>query len=167
MTLILRNLLVGCAMLLPAAVSFAMPPMESAPMEMPPPYMLQGNRGEPTGEPMSEHAPPWLHGIDLSEEVRDKIFDVFHAQAPAMRAREKELRQSMDALRTLALTGDFDDTKAKVLSNTSGRALAEIALMRARTDQQIYRLLTPAQRQEVAQREPGLRKSHQSAEPRR
>jgi Spy/CpxP family protein refolding chaperone len=148
----LRNLLTGCALALAATAAFASPPAE-----MPPPMMMMG----PGREPM----PPFLYGVSLTEEQRDKLFDLMHAQIPALRAREKELRQSHEALLRLSLSGEFDDLKAKSLAEAGARALAEIALTRARLDHKVYRLLTAEQRQQLDNPRP--RDAERCGEPRR
>ncbi|MBI4996321.1 MAG: Spy/CpxP family protein refolding chaperone [Rhodocyclales bacterium] len=135
-----RNLLAGCALTLAAVPTFAAPPADMPPGQMPPPPMMGPGR-----EPM----PPFLHDVVLTEEQRDKLFEIMHAQMPAMRAREKELRQSHEALHKLSQNSEFDDVKARALADAGARALAEIALTRARVDHKIYRLLTPEQRKQI------------------
>jgi Spy/CpxP family protein refolding chaperone len=136
----LRNLLAGCTLALAATAAFAAPPADLPPGgPMPPPMMGAGR------EPM----PPFLRGVTLTEEQRDKLFEIMHAQMPALRNREKELRQSHEGLLKLSLNGEFDDLKAKALADAGARAMAEIALMRARLDHKIYRLLTPEQRKQI------------------
>jgi Spy/CpxP family protein refolding chaperone len=124
-----RNLLAGCALALAATAASAEPP----------PMLGPGH--EPT--------PPFLHGVTLTEEQRDKVFEIMHAQMPGLRAREKELRQSHEALARLSLSVEFDDLKAKALADAGARTMAEIALTRARLDHKVYRLLTPEQRKQV------------------
>lgn len=124
-----RNLIAGCALALAATATFAAPPP------------MMGPDQEPT--------PPFLHGVTLTEEQRDKVFEIMHAQIPALRTREKELRQSHEALLRVSLSGEFDDLKAKTLADAGARALAEIALTRARLDHKVYRLLTSEQRKQI------------------
>lgn len=135
-----RNLLAACALALTATAAFAAPPADLPPGGPIPPPMLGPGR-----EPM----PPFLHGIALTEEQRDKMFEIMHAQIPALRTREKELRQSHEALLKLSLSGEFDDVKAKALADAGARAMAEMALTRARLDHKVYRLLTPEQRKQL------------------
>jgi Spy/CpxP family protein refolding chaperone len=133
----------------------ALPPMDQ-PYGAPPPPMMNG---EPGREPL----PPFLHGIKLTDEQRDKVFDIMHAQVPTMRSREKELQQSRESLHKLALANEFDDLKAKLLAESGARIMAEIALMHARTDAQIYRLLTAEQRRQVTDRQ--SREARECGEP--
>jgi Spy/CpxP family protein refolding chaperone len=146
---------VGLTLASIAASAQATPPMDQ-PYGNPPPPMMNG---EPGREPM----PPFLHGIKLTDEQRDKVFDIMHAQVPTMRSREKELQQSRESLHKLALANEFDDLKAKLLAESGARIMAEIALMHARTDYQIYRLLTAEQRRQVTDRQ--TREARECGEP--
>jgi Spy/CpxP family protein refolding chaperone len=135
-----RNPLAGCALALAATLAFAAPPADILPGgPMPPPMMGPGH------EPM----PPFLHGVTLTDEQRDKMFEIMYAQIPALRARERELRLSHESLTRLSRSSEFDDVKAKALADAGARAMAEIALTRARLDHKVYRLLTPEQRKQI------------------
>jgi Spy/CpxP family protein refolding chaperone len=130
-----RNLLAGCALALATTAAFASPPADMLPP------MMMGPGREPT--------PPFLHGVILTEEQRDKMFELMHAQVPTQRAREKELRQSHEALLKLSLSSEFDEGKARSLADAGAKAMAEIALARARLDQKVYSLLTAEQRKQI------------------
>lgn len=93
-----------------------------------------------------------LRGLNLSEEQRDKVFAVRHAQAPQMRAKAKEMRNAARELRALTISENFDEAKAKALAETLSRSTAEIALIRSRSANEIYRTLTPEQRKQVQER---------------
>jgi Spy/CpxP family protein refolding chaperone len=99
-----------------------------------------------------EPMPPFLRGLQLSDEQNDKIFNLMHAQVPALRAKAKEARKAHEELHRLSLSVDFDEAKAKSLADLGARAMADMALMRARADQQTYRLLSPEQRRALASR---------------
>jgi periplasmic protein CpxP/Spy len=99
-----------------------------------------------------EPIPPYLQGLELSKEQRDKIFEIMHSQVPALRTKGNEARQAQEEIRWLSLSTNFDETKAKGLADASARAMADVALLRAHADQQIYRLLTPEQRHAMKNR---------------
>jgi periplasmic protein CpxP/Spy len=98
--------------------------------------------------------PPFLRGIDLSKEQKDKLAAVMQTQAPQLREQHRAVADAHRALHELALSAAFDDAKAAALAQTLGQALAKAALQRARTDQQIVALLTPGQRQQIERRPP-------------
>lgn len=112
--------------------------------QMPPPDMERGMGVEACGP-----LPPPLLRIRLSELQCDKIFALTHALAPGQRERSKAIHQAQDNLRTLTLSAQFDETKARTLADTIARNMAENELQQAKLFQQIRVLLTPEQRQQL------------------
>lgn len=104
----------------------------------------QGERGMGAG---------FLRGLDLTEAQRDKVFGVMHASAPAMREQGKVLRATRAELAKLALSNDYDEARAKALTERSAQALAAMAQLRARGMNEIYRELTPEQQAKVRERQ--------------
>jgi len=113
-------------------------------------------RGGPAGRmerPMmgpGEMAPHHLRGINLSEAQRDKVFEIMHAQAPVMREKAKLVGKAEESLRKLAAAPDYSDAKVKSLADALGKAQSEVTLNRVRTDHQVFEVLTPEQRQQLA-----------------
>ena len=108
---------------------------------------MPGGPGMGGGEMM----PPHLRGLNLSEAQRDKVFEIMHAQAPAMREKAKALRTAEDNLRALAASPDFTEAKARALADESAKAMADMKLARVNTERQVFDLLTPEQRKEAAE----------------
>jgi Spy/CpxP family protein refolding chaperone len=106
------------------------------------------------GGPMGGHGfeARMLRGLDLSESQRDRIFELRHAQAPAMREQGKILRNAQRELRALAMSADYDDAKAGELSERAAKAMAEMARLRARNGNEVWKLLSPEQREKVGER---------------
>jgi len=104
------------------------------------------------GEHHAHHGPgmmPLLRQLDLNEAQQDKVFAIMHAQAPLMREQAKIAHKAHAELRELGFAEKLDDAKARSLADTEGRAHAEMALLRSRTAQQIFALLTPEQRKQA------------------
>ena len=87
-----------------------------------------------------------LRGLDLSEAQRDQVFKIFHAQAPAFHEQMKQLRESRTALREAASSDRYDAGKAQAAADAQGKAVAQLALLRVQTAQQVRAILTPEQR---------------------
>lgn len=119
------------------------------PMVPPGPRGMHGHHDPdgPFGGPMM--GMPFLRGLSLSDAQQDKVFEIMHAQAPALRLREREVRQSREALFALARSERFDDAKATALADTGARAASQIALMRARSAAAVWQVLTPEQRKQA------------------
>lgn len=92
----------------------------------------------------------WLRRLDLSEAQREEIFGIFHEQADATREQMKRVHRAHEALRRAALSPGFDLAQARRLADAAGRALSELALMRAETLSRVAAVLTPAQRDKLA-----------------
>ncbi len=96
--------------------------------------------------------PHFLQTIELTEAQEDKIFQLMHAQAPAMREQHKILHKAREELYTLSNSNAFSDSikeKSRKLATTIGSTLAEIELMRAETDARIRSLLDDKQRKQL------------------
>jgi len=93
-----------------------------------------------------------LRGLDLTEEQRDKIFELRHEQAPQLRSKWKEVRSAHRALRELAWSGDYSDDKAQQLAGQAAQAMADIETMRAKLEAGIYGVLDDAQRATMNER---------------
>ena len=52
-------------------------------------------------------------------------------------------------LRRLGMSGEYSEARAKVLAEANAQAMAVMAEMHARTDNQIYQILMPEQRGQV------------------
>lgn len=96
--------------------------------------------------------PPFLRGLDLTEQQQDKVFELLHKQAPTMHANAKALKAAHDELRTLAQAQTFNAVAAKQAADKVGQAESAMALLHAQTDVQLRALLTPAQRDELNKR---------------
>jgi protein CpxP len=112
-----------------------------------------GGPGRPAkgGEMLAPH----LRGLKLSEAQRDKVFEIMHAQAPVMRDKAKALHKVEDDLRGLTAAPDYSEARARSLADAAAKAMAEMTLARAKTDRQVFEVLTPEQRKQLAERKPG------------
>lgn len=95
----------------------------------------------------------FLRGLDLTEAQRDKVFAVMHANAPKLREQGKILRASRAELTRLALSTDYDEGKARALTERSAQAMTAIAQLRAQGMNEIFRALTPEQQAKVRERQ--------------
>ncbi|MCU0812330.1 MAG: Spy/CpxP family protein refolding chaperone [Thiobacillaceae bacterium] len=104
--------------------------------------------------------PPHLRGLNLTEAQRDKIFEIMHAQAPAMREKGKAVFKAQADLRALTASPDYSEAKARSLADAAAKTMSEMTLARVQAERQVYDVLTPEQRKQLAEMKP-------SDEPRR
>lgn len=85
-------------------------------------------------------------GMELSETQRDKIFAIKHSQEALLYDQGKIVRKAHMDLHKLAKSDQYDDEKAKVITDKLGKALANVIFLRTQEKHQIFALLTPEQR---------------------
>ncbi|HTT11371.1 MAG TPA: Spy/CpxP family protein refolding chaperone [Burkholderiaceae bacterium] len=96
--------------------------------------------------------PPYIR---LTEQQQDKLFDLRHAQAPALRAQFKELQKARAQLRALALADNYDEAQAKQIAARAAQARSEIDMMHVRLQHAAFAMLTPEQRKRIDECKPG------------
>ena len=94
--------------------------------------------------------PPYLRQLDLSEAQRDRVFEIMHGQAPAMREKVKAVRSAEESLRKLVVSTEYTEPKVRELSDGAARATADLPLARAKVEHQISEMLTVEQRSQLA-----------------
>lgn len=90
--------------------------------------------------------PPYLYGIALSAEQKDKIFALNHAEVPKIRDHMKQRKAIHQALRQLSQAPQFDESKARALAENLANVEKEGLLTRAKTESKVLALLTSEQR---------------------
>lgn len=110
--------------------------------------------GRPGGAPGEmSHLP--LRALNLSDAQRDKVFEIMHGQAPGLRDKAKAVQKAEEELHKLGAAPDYSEARARNLAESLGKAIAELSLARARADRQVFEVLTPEQRKQLADAKPG------------
>ena len=125
--------------------------------------------GPPMGPPFvgpplgTQHLPPYLMDLTLTEDQQDKVFAILHAAEPALREQEKAVRKARDGLRDLGRSAQFDAGSAATLAQALGKAESQLTLLRVRADHDVFAVLTAEQKTEISHLE-AERESHRPAE---
>ena len=90
-----------------------------------------------------------LKRLDLTDEQRDRVFEIHHAQQPAVREKMEALRKGREALRNAAMAENYDSKAVHALADRQAGVKAELIVMRNATFNRIYTLLTPEQREQI------------------
>lgn len=93
-----------------------------------------------------------LRGLNLSEAQRDRVFSIMHAQAPVVREHAKQVREARQALQTLALAGELDESRLRAAADRASKAMADMAVLRTRTHHEVFKVLTPEQQSQLRAR---------------
>jgi len=153
----------GLALAVPFLVSAQASPDDASPptartMKQPA-HWQHGSEGRGGGEHRfgrrgadHRHGDRFLRGLDLSDQQRDRIFEIRHAAAPKMREQAKVLRDTRGEFAKLALSPGYDEAKVKALADRNAQAISEMAQLRARNLNDIYKVLTPEQQAKVQER---------------
>lgn len=145
------------ALALPASGQ-AMPPPEPERMAAPGPHGMPPFAIMAHGPDLP--LPPFLRGLNLSEAQEDKIFDIFNEQAKLVRERMETMEKTEAALMELSFAPEYDEAKVRELIELQIQAMAQLRLLRVRTDHHIWSMLTPEQRKQGERRPwpgPGMR----------
>jgi periplasmic protein CpxP/Spy len=94
-------------------------------------------------------APHFLAGLHLTDDQQDKVFAILYAAAPAMHEQSKALRKAHEALRDLNESPQYDENRVKGLADSAAKADSELTVLRARTEHEIFALLTAEQRKQL------------------
>jgi Spy/CpxP family protein refolding chaperone len=124
-----------------------------------PPPMPPMPPGLCPGEPMPGLAmaggmplPPMVNDLQLTEVQSDKVFAILYALEPQLREQSKAIRKMEDALRGFVFSDRYDEARLKPLVDAGAKAIETVIELKARADHQIFALLTPEQRRQVAAR---------------
>lgn len=92
-----------------------------------------------------------LQRLNLTEAQRDRVFDITHTNAPVMRDNMKAMQKARADLQALVMSPDYSDAKVKELADAVAAASSKMALDRIKMERQVYDVLTPDQRQKLAE----------------
>ncbi len=97
----------------------------------------------------------YMHGIfkrlDLTEAQQDQLFQIRHEQRPAVREKLKELRNNRQTLRELATADEYDAGKVRTAAEQQAKIRTDLIVMRTETMHKMLQVLTPEQKQKLAQ----------------
>lgn len=91
-----------------------------------------------------------MRALDLSQDQKDQIFKIRHNQEQAFYDGKKAVRAARQSLSDIGRADSFDEAKARQAADALGQAQAQMALLRVQTQSQIRAVLTPEQRQKLA-----------------
>lgn len=93
-----------------------------------------------------------MRGLDLTEAQKDKLFELRHAAAPAMRDARKAARKAREQLRAFNKEGAADDAQLQAYATELGNAVAQMAVLRAQGRRDMMAVLTDEQRATLKER---------------
>jgi Spy/CpxP family protein refolding chaperone len=92
-----------------------------------------------------------LHDLDVSREQRMAIGEVMDKHRPIMREFMLDIMDGKKALQVILTSPDYDPAQIKELATTQARNAEQMFLATAKTFADISAILTPEQRQQLAE----------------
>jgi Spy/CpxP family protein refolding chaperone len=81
------------------------------------------------GPLMHGHLQRLMRELSLTEEQRDKVFDIAYAQMPAAREKIKELRAGRTLLTEAAMSANYDPQQVRKLADAQAQAISDLVVM--------------------------------------
>lgn len=91
-----------------------------------------------------------LEKLDLSEEQRGQIDAIFQKSRSRLREKWTELRDVSQQLHALALSDSYDEGRVNSLADRKGDLVTELAKLKAAEMAKVHAVLTPEQREKMA-----------------
>lgn len=91
-----------------------------------------------------------LKKLDLSEEQRQQVKAISEEMKPQLKEQKAELRDVSKQIHTLAMSDNYDEGRVSDLADRKGDVIAELSKLKAAKMARIYALLTPEQKEKLA-----------------
>ena len=98
-----------------------------------------------------EHFQRLMDKLNFSEQQRAQVAKILATNKPIKEQKAKELKASFQALREVSKGEAYDAKRVRELADQQARIRADLTVMRIDTFHQIYRLMTPGQKQKLEQ----------------
>jgi periplasmic protein CpxP/Spy len=88
----------------------------------------------------------YVHQLDLTDAQRAQVKAIMAKERPALQPLMQQMAQGHSQLRDLALSGNFDEGKARELASQQTQAMTELAVQHARIASEMVQVLTADQK---------------------
>ncbi len=92
-----------------------------------------------------------FRNLDLTDQQRTEIKKIMEAERSIMQPVHEQLRENREALKTATKDGQFNEAEVTKLAEKQGDLMAQVIVSRERVQSQIWQILTPEQREKLAQ----------------
>lgn len=95
--------------------------------------------------------PRMFDRLDLTQEQRDKIEQIMDENKQVRQEKTKALWDNRKALRDQAMAENYDAHRVQELADQQAKLQADLTVMRTESFHRIYSVLTPDQKQKLAE----------------
>jgi periplasmic protein CpxP/Spy len=99
----------------------------------------------------SAKAGMFLRGLDLTEEQRTKVREIFEAGKATVDPLRAQVRAGSEKLRELSKDGNFDEAQVEAIAAEQSGAMTKLIVEKERTKAQIFAILTDEQKAKAAE----------------
>jgi Spy/CpxP family protein refolding chaperone len=86
-----------------------------------------------------------MHALNLTIDQDVEIYQIVKKQAPEVKANMETLEKAQSMLRNMALNKQYDETVAKMLAQTIADSTANLAVLQAQREYELFSMLSPEQ----------------------
>jgi Spy/CpxP family protein refolding chaperone len=87
-----------------------------------------------------------VHKLDLTDAQQAQVKAIMAKEKPAVQPLVQQMFQGHAHLRQLAMSGAFDEARARELASQQAQTMTELTVQRARIDSELYQVLTTEQK---------------------
>jgi Spy/CpxP family protein refolding chaperone len=86
-----------------------------------------------------------MRNLNLTQDQDISIYQIVQKQAPEVSQNMKNLEQAQSLLRNMAANKQYDETVARMLTQTIADSTANLAILQAQREFELFTMLNPAQ----------------------
>jgi periplasmic protein CpxP/Spy len=93
----------------------------------------------------------FFHQLNLSDAQKAQIKQIMAQEKPTLKPLMQQMAQGESQLRTLELSGTFDEAQARTIATQQSQNMTELTVQRARVESEMIQVLTSDQKTRLAQ----------------
>jgi periplasmic protein CpxP/Spy len=93
----------------------------------------------------------FFHQLNLSDAQKTQMKQIMTQERPTLKPLMQQMAQGENQLRTLELSGTFDEAQARTIATQQSQNMTELMVQRARVESEMIQVLTPDQKTSLAQ----------------
>jgi periplasmic protein CpxP/Spy len=93
----------------------------------------------------------YFHQLNLSDAQKAQIKQIMTQERPTLKPLMQQVAQGENQMRTLELSGSFDEAQARTLATQQSQNATALRVQRARIETELINILTPDQKTKLAQ----------------
>ncbi len=93
----------------------------------------------------------FFHQLNLTDAQKAQVKQIMSQEQPTLKPLMQQMAQGENQMRTLELSGTFDEGQARTLATQQSQNMTELMVQRARIESEVIQVLTPDQKTKLSQ----------------